>query len=200
MLQVALNMPSRPKSYAGKMRNEVHAQLLHRVAQDADKSAFAELFAHFGPLIKGFMMRKGATPEMAEDLAQDTMIQVWRKSSLYAPGKGSVSTWVFTIARNLRIDTFRRTRGIRFEEISNYEFESDDPSSEHSVSEMQESAIVAVAVKELPAEQRQVIELAFRDDLTHMEIAEQLDLPLGTVKSRMRLAYNKLSAALEDLR
>lgn len=200
MLEVALIMPSRLQSKASKARNVLHARLLHRIAEDADKAAFSELFAHFGPLIKGFMMRKGATPDLAEDLAQDTMIQVWRKASLYAPGKGSVSTWVFTIARNLRIDTFRRMRGVKFEEINDYEFESDEPTSEHSVSEMQEAEIISVAVGELPAGQREVIELSFRDDLTHMEIADKLDLPLGTVKSRMRLAYSKLSGALEDLR
>jgi RNA polymerase sigma-70 factor (ECF subfamily) len=100
----------------------------------------------------------------------------------------------------LRVDTFRRAKGVRFEEISNFDFQSDDPSGEDNVNRVQESIIVADAVKALPAEQREVVELAFRDDLTHMEIAERLELPLGTVKSRMRLAYNKLSTALEDLR
>lgn len=193
-------MPLTVQDNAKTKRDRAHVELLHRIACSSDKSAFTELFADFGPMIKGFMMRKGATPEMAEDLAQDTMVQLWRKASLYSPEKGSVSTWVFTIARNLRVDTFRRAKGVRFEEISNFDFQSDDPSGEDNVNGAQESIIVADAVKALPAEQREVVELAFRDDLTHMEIAERLDLPLGTVKSRMRLAYNKLSAALEDLR
>ncbi len=200
MLGVPEQMPAMLHSDAVTRRNEAHAMLLLRIARDADKTAFTDLFTHYGPILKGFMMRKGATPEVAEDLAQDTMVQVWRKASLYSPGKGSVSTWIFTIARNLRIDTFRRARGVRFEEISNFDFESDEPSGEDAVTGIQESAIVSDAVKTLPAEQREVILLAFRDDLTHMEIAEQLDLPLGTVKSRMRLAYGKLSDVLEDLR
>jgi RNA polymerase sigma-70 factor (ECF subfamily) len=200
MLEVAGHMPLTMQSDSKMKRNNAHVELLKRIAQDADKSAFTELFADFGPMIKGFMMRNGATPELAEDLAQDTLIKVWRKASLYSPGKGSVSTWIFTIARNLRIDTFRRARGVKFEEISNFDFESSDPSGEESAIGLQESVTVADAVKALPAEQREVVQLAFRDHLTHMEIAEKLDLPLGTVKSRMRLAYNKLSTALEDLR
>jgi RNA polymerase sigma-70 factor (ECF subfamily) len=193
-------MPLTQHRDAKKKRNDAHVELLRRIARDADKLAFTELFADFGPTIKGFMMRKGATPEMAEDLAQNTLIQIWRKASLYSPDKGSVSTWVFTIARNLRIDTFRRARGVSFEDISDFNFESEEPSSEENVTGMQESVLIADAVKALPPEQREVIQLAFRDDLTQLEIATKLDLPLGTVKSRMRLAYNKLSTALEDLR
>lgn len=200
MLEVARQMPLTRQSDSRIRRNNAHVELLQRIARDADKSAFTELFADFGPKIKGFMMSKGATPELAEDLAQETLINVWRKASLYSSGKGSVSTWVFTIARNLRVDTFRRTRGVKFEEISNFDFTSDEPSGEEIVADVQESVIVADAVEALPAEQREVIQLAFRDGLTHLEIAEKLDLALGTVKSRMRLAYNKLSTALEELR
>ncbi len=200
MLEVVGHMPLTLQSESKRKRNNAHVELLQRIANDADKRAFTELFADFGPMIKGFMMRKGATPELAEDLTQDTLIKVWHKASLYSPDKGSVSTWIFTIARNLRIDSFRRASGLRFEEISNFDFESGDPSSEEQVTGLQESVIVAQAVKTLPADQREVIQLAFRDDMTHMEIAEKLKLPLGTVKSRMRLAYNKLNSALEDLR
>ena len=128
------------------------------------------------------------------------MVQVWRKASLYSSGKGSVSSWIFTIARNLRIDAFRRSSRVSFEEISDFEIESDEPSGEDSINERQENAIVADAVKTLPPDQYQVIQMAFIEDLTHMEIAEKLKQPLGTVKSRMRLAYQKLSLALEDLR
>ena len=200
MFEVAGYMQSSLQRQDNSKRNDAHAVMLRQIAAEADKKAFTDLFAHFGPILKGFMMRKGADAELAEDLAQDTMVQVWRKASLYSPSKGSVSTWIFTIARNLRIDTFRRARGVRFEEINDYDFESDEPSGLDDVSERQESALVAEAVRTLPADQREAIQLAFYEDLTHMEIAEKLDQPLGTVKSRMRLAYQKLSAALEDLR
>lgn len=200
MFEVAGHMQSTLISQRNRKRNDVHAQLLQRIAEDADKAAFTDLFAHYGPILKGFMMRKGANADMAEDLAQDTMLQVWRKASLYASSRGSVSTWIFTIARNLRIDTFRRARGMRFEEISDFDFESDEPTGEGNMNEHQESVLVAQAVSTLPPDQREVIQLAFSEDLTHMEIAGKLNQPLGTVKSRMRLAYQKLSAALEDLR
>ena len=200
MLEVFTHMPTALRSEHNKQLNDDHAELLRRVAENSDKTAFTDLFAHFGPRLKGFMMRKGANAELAEDLAQDTMIKVWRKAKLYSDARGSVSTWIFTIARNIRIDTFRRTSGLRFDEISDFDFESDELSGEDNVNARQETEIVAAAVSTLPQEQREVIEMAFSSDLTHMEIAEKLDQPLGTIKSRMRLAYQKLSAALEELR
>ena len=94
-------------------RNAELADLLMRVAEVRDKTAFSELFEHFGPRIKGFMMRKGADAELAEDLAQDTMITVWRKAHMYSREKGTVSTWIFTIARNRRIDWARRADNVQ---------------------------------------------------------------------------------------
>ena len=200
MFEVAGQMPTSLKSGNRSKQNNVHAQLLDRIAEDGDRTAFTELFAHYGPILKNFMLSKGVSAELAEDLAQDAMIQVWRKATLYSPAKGSVSAWIFTIARNLRIDAFRRSSRISFEEISDVDLKSDEPSSEDHINERQESSIVADAVRLLPPDQYQVIQMAFTEDLTHIEIAEKLQQPLGTVKSRMRLAYQKLSAALEDLR
>ena len=200
MFEVAGPMQSSLQTERKSRQNDAHARLLERVAASADRAAFTELFDHYGPILKSFMMGKGASADLAEDLAQDTMVQVWRKASLYSSGKGSVSSWIFTIARNLRIDAFRRSSRVSFEEISDFEIESDEPSGEDSINERQENAIVADAVKTLPPDQYQVIQMAFIEDLTHMEIAEKLNQPLGTVKSRMRLAYQKLSLALEDLR
>lgn len=182
-----------------RQRNKTYEQLLARVAEHNDKAAFTALFAHFGPLLKGFMMRKGANADLAEDLAQDTMVLVWRKAALYTPVRGSVSTWIFTIARNLRIDKFRRTGGYHFADIADFELESDEPGNDMQVNAKQEAARVSAAIAGLPDEQRQVIQLAYLDDLTQMEIAEKLGQPLGTVKSRMRLAYQKLQRTLEDL-
>ncbi|MGI9463356.1 MAG: sigma-70 family RNA polymerase sigma factor [Aestuariivirgaceae bacterium] len=200
MFEVAASMETALRSQRQKQRNALHAGLLARVANDGDKAAFTDLFAHFGPLLKGFMMRKGANAELAEDLAQETMVTVWRKAALYAHSKGSVSTWIFTIARNLRIDTFRRTSGVKFADLNDFEFESDNPASDHQVNARQENDRLRDAIRKLPDDQQQVIQLAFMDDLTQMEIADKLGQPLGTVKSRMRLAYQKLSRTLEDLR
>ena len=200
MFEVAGQMPTQLKSDDRREQNNVHVQMLRRISVDGDRTAFTELFDHYGPILKSFMLSKGASAELAEDLVQGTMIQVWRKSTLYSPAKGSVSAWIFTIARNLRIDAFRRSSRISFEEISDIDLKSDEPSSEDHINERQESSIVADAVRLLPPDQYQVVQMAFTEDLTHMEIAEKLQQPLGTVKSRMRLAYQKLSAALEDLR
>lgn len=183
-----------------RQRNQAHEQLLARVAQDGDKSAFTELFSHFGPLLKGFMMKKGASADLAEDLAQDAMVLVWRKAALYSAARGSVSTWIFTIARNLRIDKFRRTGRYKFADIADFELQSDEPANDVQVNTKQEVARVGEAIGQLPEEQRQVIHMAYIEDLTQMEIADKLGQPLGTVKSRMRLAYQKLHRTLEDLK
>ncbi len=199
MLEVSLTMnrPSGPERMAAS--NEWLTDLLMKVASQRDKNAFALLFEHFGPRIKGFMMRKGADNELAEDLAQDTMITVWRKAHMYSSDKGSVSTWIFTIARNRRIDWARKLKGMQFSDISEIEQPSDDPHADEIVLGNQEARSVGLAIERLPADQKQVISMAFLEDMTQQEISSQLGVPLGTVKSRMRLAYQKLSKSLEVL-
>jgi len=179
---------------------ELFARLLKDVADHRDRQAFAQLFEHFGPRLKGFMMRKGANAELAEDLVQDAMIAVWNKAGMFSPGKGSVTTWVYTIARNLRIDRLRREGSRYFTDIDDYEEASDDPASDDIVIGRQQDAAVTEALQVLPDDQRQVIVMAFMDDMTQAEIADKLDMPLGTVKSRMRLAYRKMASVLEGLK
>ena len=192
-----MNRPLGPDKTSAS--NEWLAELLDRVAKQQDKAAFALLFEHFGPRVKGFMMRKGADSELAEDLAQDTMITVWRKAHMYSGDKGSVSTWIFTIARNRRIDWARKLKGIQFSDISELDQPSEDRSADEIVLGNQEAKSVSDAVERLPSDQKQVISMAFMEDMTQQEISQRLDLPLGTVKSRMRLAYQKLSKSLEAL-
>ena len=192
-----MNRPSGPQKLNAS--NEWLADLLARVADRRDKQAFALLFEHFGPRVKGFMMRKGADSELAEDLAQDTLITVWRKAHMYSAEKGSVSTWIFTIARNRRIDWARKLKGMTFSDISEIEQPSDDPHADEIVLGTQEAKSVSQAVEQLPADQKQVISMAFMEDMTQQEISSRLSVPLGTVKSRMRLAYQKLSKSLEAL-
>lgn len=181
-------------------RLKLSAELLNDVAERRDRQAFAHLFEHFGPRLKGFMMRKGANAEFAEDLVQDAMIAVWNKAAMFSPGKGSVTTWIYTIARNLRIDQWRREGSRYFTDIDDYEEASDDPASDDIVISRQQDLAVTGALDVLPDDQREVIVMAFMDDLTQSEIAEKLDVPLGTVKSGIRLAYRKMSSVLEDLR
>jgi RNA polymerase sigma-70 factor, ECF subfamily len=177
----------------------VLAELISTVAAHRDRAAFARLFDHFAPRLKSFMMRKGAAPDTAEDLVQDAMIAVWTKCGLYAPEKGSVSTWVFTIARNLRIDRLRREHAVPVSELGDHDETSDEPGSDEILNRAEEDRLVSRALTKIPSEQREVLILSYVEDVPQSEIAKRLDLPLGTVKSRMRLAYRRLRQSLETL-
>jgi RNA polymerase sigma-70 factor (ECF subfamily) len=138
---------------------------------------------------------------LAEELAQETMLSVWRKAALFDADRASASTWIFTIARNLRIDRIRRQRP--WQELTDQvaaSIPSDTPSPDVQFDEQEREVKVRAVLAELPADQMEVVTLAFMEGLPHSEIAKKLGLPLGTVKSRIRLAYNKLRSALEDLR
>lgn len=173
--------------------------LVHRVALHADRDAFQCLFLRFGPRIKALMIRSGAGADVAEDLVQDVMLTLWRKAALYAPERGSVAAWVFTIARNSRIDRLRRQSPQSYEDIADLNLEAPDASGEEEVQLLQRDRLVGNAMSELPPDQRRVIEMSFVQDLPQADIAEKLGLPLGTVKSRIRLAYVKLRERLEDV-
>ena len=165
---------------------------MENVAYLGDENAFRHLVATFAPKIKALLLRRGADPETAEDIAQETMITVWRKGHLFTAEKGSISTWIFTIARNLSVDRARRqvlwlSFGDDFDDLP-----SGDELAEARILREEGEANLIAALATLPLEQREVIELAFIDGLSHSKIAKKLDLPLGTVKSRVRLAYQKL--------
>ena len=170
------------------------------IALNQDRAAFEALFVRFGPRIKGMMLKSGASEDVAEDLVQDVMMTVWRKAALYAPDRGNVSTWIFTIARNARIDKLRRQPTQPYIDVETVTLESDAPDAEEVVIGSQHDSIVREAVALLPKEQKTVIQMAFTDYKPQSEIARELDLPIGTVKSRMRLAYQKLKEHLEELR
>lgn len=175
--------------------------LLSLIAQDRSDASFRRLFEEYGPRVRSFMIRQGVDADTAEDLTQETLTIVWQKAALYSPNKGAASTWIFTIARNLRIDRIRRQRP--WQELTDEvaaSISSDTPSPEVQFDEQEREAKVRAVLAELPADQMEVVMLAFMEGLPHSEIAEKLGLPLGTVKSRIRLAYNKLRSALEDLR
>ncbi len=176
-----------------------HADLIHRIAGNRDEAAFQALFATFGPRVKAVLMRQGCDPQIAEDIAQEALLAVWRKASLYEAGKGSVATWVFTIARNLRIDRIRRETAFQTLDDDRPEEASDAPLPDEEVSSGQIQARVRGVLAGLPSEQVEVVTLAYIEGLSHSEIALKLALPMGTVKSRMRLAYQKIRTALEDL-
>ncbi|WP_162901629.1 sigma-70 family RNA polymerase sigma factor [Breoghania sp. L-A4] len=179
---------------------EDHRMLIARVASHHDRDAFQSLFLHFGPRVKSVMVKAGADPDLAEDLVQDVMMTVWRKAGLYAPERGAVSTWVYTIARNARVDRLRRASSQPYRDLEGLDLASEDADGEDEAFASQRAEHVAKVLDELPDEQRRIIEYAFIHDMAQSEIAAKLDLPLGTVKSRMRLAYMKLKGKLEVLK
>ncbi len=173
--------------------------LLKRVASHADRQAFGELFAFFAPRVKGYLMRVGVSAEQAEDLAQETMLKVWRKAALFDPGKASASTWIFTIARNQRIDALRRSAKPELSPDEPALTPDEEPQADAVVERRERDERIRLAYKTLPANQHDVVRLHFIEDEPHSVIAERLGLPLGTVKSRLRLAFNKIRKELGDL-
>lgn len=191
MPQSSLNRQS-PPVFASSNEREHHAQLLRRVARDRDRAAFGELFSYFAPRIKGYLLRLGADDGLAEELAQETMIVVWRKAELFDEKQASLSTWIFRIARNRRVDEFRATNHPEFDahDPAFAPSGADTPSEAMDVHEAEER--IRIALANLPPEQLDIVRLAFYQGLSHRDIAERLNLPIGTVKGRIRLAFQKL--------
>ena len=177
-----------------KNNKKVWAELIKKVETLKDTSAFEELFNHFAPRVKAFLMKSGADPQMAEECSQEVMATVWRKAHLFDPARASVSTWIFTIARNKKIDAIRKLNRPEPEQL--YPEQDYEPDQEEVVELQQETERLATALGELPEKQRVLIEKAYLGELSHSEIAEITGLPLGTIKSRIRLALEKLRHAM----
>ena len=174
-------------------------RLLAAVAGERDRASFGALFQFFAPRVASFMMRNGLSPSEAEDIAQEAMVTVWRKAALYDPGQASVSTWVFTIARNLRIDRARKdSRAQAGISTLGYEPPETESSAEDDALASERDARVRRAMETLSPAQATVLKLSFFSDKPHAQIARELNIPLGTVKSRARLAMAKIRALLEQ--
>jgi len=162
------------------------------VASDHDKDAFKIIFDYFVPRLKGFLMRQGTDLQLTEEIVQEVLLTVWKKASQFDPQKASASTWIFTIARNKRIDILRK--------IHRPEPDFNDPTftqgsetdSQEIISKEQEAKYIREAIVKLPKEQQTVLDLAFFHEKSHGEIANELKIPLGTVKSRIRLALKHI--------
>ncbi|MGE5104179.1 MAG: sigma-70 family RNA polymerase sigma factor [Betaproteobacteria bacterium] len=179
--------------------DEINAWM-RSVAEAADRPAFAALFRHFAPRLKSFLVRSGADEALAEELAQETMVVLWRRAASFDPARAQVSTWLYTIARNLRIDHHRRTGGA-VDAPDDWDTEQ-HPADAHLMPDQllvaaQRERGVQQALAELPPEQAQVLRLSFFDEQPHARIARDLGIPLGTVKSRIRLAVTQLRRILE---
>jgi RNA polymerase sigma factor (sigma-70 family) len=180
-------------------RSGDHEGLLAAVGTNRDGEAFAILFDHFRPRLQMQMVRGGLAPFAAEDVAQDVMETIWRKAHLYDPCKSAAATWVFHIARNRRIDLRRRTREFS---VAAEEFLSiADPAAggDAYLDAAQRDEQVRTALDALPQEQVTLVRLAFFEGLSHSTIARRLQLPIGTVKSRLRLAFARLRRLLQDV-
>ncbi|WP_269585202.1 sigma-70 family RNA polymerase sigma factor [Roseibium sp. Sym1] len=174
-----------------------YSDLIVKVATDRDRAAFVELFDHFAPRLKGYLMKQGAEEALAEEIAQDVMVTLWRKAELFDPGKASASTWLYRVARNRRIDRLRRQKTAELdpEEPSLQPTPLPDVADEMDARLREER--VRLAMEQLPDEQKEVVRLAFFIGQSHSEIAEETGLPLGTVKSRIRLAFGRLRQLIE---
>jgi len=172
--------------------------LLTLLKAGPDETAFAELFSFYAPRLKSYMRKLGAAEDMAEELAQEAMAMVWRKAHLFDSTRAGAGTWIFSIARNLRIDAFRRQKRPEVE-LDDPTFMPDDQvSPETELDQGQQAQAVRAALATLPKEQAKIVHLSFFEDKPHAEIAEQLGIPLGTVKSRMRLAFQRFRKALGE--
>lgn len=162
-----------------------------------DRDAFARLFAFYAPRVKAYLLRLNSSDSLAEELAQEVMLTVWRKASLFDRSQASASTWIFRIARNRRIDAARRA--------DKPDLDGEDPalapsapaSPDEALASGERSTRVQEAMAGLPQEQIALLRLAFFDGLSHRDIAERIGVPLGTVKSRLRLAFDKLRKRLD---
>lgn len=174
-------------------------QLIARIATDKDKAAFEMLFDAYAPRVKFFLMRNGTPAESAEELAQEALLTVWRKASYFSTTRGSASAWIFTIARNLRIDETRRAKRAQLYAMIGDFDQVEQAQPDEIVSDIEHADRVRAAMQELPPEQLEVVKWSFVEGVAHSDIADRLGLPLGTVKSRLRLAMRRMKKSLGDL-
>lgn len=183
-----------------------HTDMLLRVAQSQDRAAFVALFHHYAPRIKSYLMKNGADETTAEEAVQNTFVTVWEKAGSFKPAKASASTWIFTIARNKRIDALRRQKFVVPLDDSGDEENAGTILSTLAAPEREEYADTATrehlhrAMDKLPAEQSKLLRMAFFEDKSHQAISDETALPLGTVKSRLRLAMDKLRHSLKPVK
>lgn len=175
---------------------------LRLVAERQDRAAFTRLYDHFQPRVRAWLMKNGAAADEAEELVQDAMTKIWQKAKQFDPKRASSSAWIFAIARNQRIDLARK-RAVRARTQEGYTAEY--PLHVEEVTQPDEhlegadrASLIRRGMKILPTEQKQVVHMAFFEGLSHREIAAHLDLPVGTVKSRIRLAFGRLKNELSE--
>ncbi|MEM6535283.1 MAG: sigma-70 family RNA polymerase sigma factor [Pseudomonadota bacterium] len=173
------------------------ADCLQQVAEAQSRPAFAELFAFFAPRLKSYLMRLGSDANTAEEVMQDVMLTVWRKAEQYDRRQATVSTWIFRIARNRRIDVLRRTNKPELDPEDGLLHPAETEQPDITVNRAQMEVVVRRELEALPEEQLVLLKAAFYEGLSHAQIADKFDLPLGTVKSRIRLAFKRLKGQID---
>jgi RNA polymerase sigma-70 factor (ECF subfamily) len=184
----------------GRRHSDVDwVRLIGAVAEREDREAFARLFDFFAPRVKGLLIRNGTSSELAEEIAQETLLRVWRKAAQFDPGTTGAAAWIFTIARNLRIDAIRSLReNVSLDEVDPSAWLDDALLPDERVQARQQHARVERALAMLADDQLKVIRESYYEDKSHGDIAAETGLPLGTVKSRLRLAIGHLRGILDD--
>lgn len=197
------SISSAPKVVQMERQDDPYALLLEKIASDQDTKAFEAVFNHFAPLLKGFARMNGIArlgENFPDELVQEVMTSVWRKAHQYDRNKANASTWIFTIARNQRIDILRRMNRQRLEVSSEdvwVEPEVDGPIVD--VQRLNTEKLIRGQLMNLPEEQREVLGKVYIEEKSHQDVANELGIPLGTVKSRVRLALGKLKIMLEPM-
>ncbi|MFO1152216.1 MAG: sigma-70 family RNA polymerase sigma factor [Rhodospirillales bacterium] len=180
------------------MTNDELCDLVEAIAVNRDRDAFVALFKYFAPRLKGFVLRRGTAVAAAEELVQETLITLWRKAATFDRRRTTVSTWVFTIVRNKHIDLFRR-EGYPTAELTEVAEQPGEESNPYdSTQAVEVSKHIHDAMLKLPKEQLEILSMAFFEEKSHRTIAAELGLPLGTVKSRIRLALARMRVALPE--
>jgi RNA polymerase sigma factor (sigma-70 family) len=174
------------------------AGLVTAVARDRDKAAFAALFDHFAPRLKTYVVRLGATAATADELVQDTLLTLWRRADSFDPRQANASTWIFTIARNKRIDALRREKRPELDPDDPVLAATPAPPADDTLAAAESEEILRQAIAQLPQEQAELLRICYYGDKSHRQVARELGLPLGTVKSRLRLALARLRLMLKD--
>ena len=184
--------PGAPRSNAAEF-----VACIGRIANDRDETSFEVLFRYFAPRVKSYCLRLGADPSGAEEITQEAMVSIWRHAAQFNPAKASPSTWIFTIARNLSIDRFRRSRRPQFDPNDPALVPEDQQPPDRLVEKSEMEDNVRKIMDSLSQNERNVLMLSFYENLSHGEISRRLRLPVGTVKSRIRLAFAKIRSTLE---
>lgn len=198
------NMKSKPgvhsdaKKAPGKTSDmQEMAACIRAIADRKDRKAFEELFKFYAPRLKAVLIKAGAGVQEAEEVMQEAMVLVWRKAEQFDPAKASPSTWIYTIARNRRIDLLRREKRAPLDpEDPFFQTISAHPDGEQVYTESERAVVIREYLKTLPEEQLLLVQKAFYEEMTHQAIAAELDMPLGTVKSRLRIAMRRLREQL----